>query len=72
MEVKALWAFRVYGEEFYFTGANEVILNFFLSFADFDEDEKITQNDIFKIADRLVLNHFIDSSAKEKICEVVR
>lgn len=39
--------------------------------SDFDEDGRITQEDIFKITDRLVLNHFLDSTAKEKICEVV-
>lgn len=32
----------------------------------------ITREDISRIVDRLVLNHFIDSSAKEQISEVVR
>lgn len=31
----------------------------------------ITREDIFQIVDRLVLNHFLDSSAKEQICDVV-
>lgn len=42
-----------------------------MSLTDFDEDERITQDDIKMIVDRLVLNHFLDSSAKEQICEVV-
>lgn len=40
--------------------------------SDFDEDGEITRADLFKMIDRLATNHFLDSSAKDKLCDVVR